>query len=366
MRKYFLILCLLISAAGCTGKPSGGPPAPAQKAFPPVPVVSGKVLQKTIPVKLQAIGNVQAYSTVSVKAQIGGTVTHVHFREGQYVQQNELLFDIDARPYQVQLKQMEANLARDKAQAENARQQVLRYQQLVKSGYVAQADYDQVLATSQALEGTLLADEAAIENAKLQIEFCAIRSPIDGVTGSILLHEGNVVKANDINLVVINQVKPILISFTVPGQYLSDIKARMAMEKLKIEAASPGKENSPITGELNFIDNNVDLQTGTIQLKGVFKNQDKSLWPGQFVNVTLFLSRQDNALVVPTQAVQTGQAGQYVYVIKADLTVELRAVTVAKIVDDETVIAKGLNAGEEVVVDGQLRLVPGAKVQPRK
>jgi len=211
-----------------------------------------------------------------------------------------------------------------------------------------------------------LADEAAVENAKLQLEYCFIRSPIDGVTGNLLVHEGNLVKANDISLVVINQVRPVFVSFSVPGQNLPDIKKYRAVAPLKVEASTNDKDSRPAGGTLVFLDNTVDLQTGMIQLKGLFPNGEKSLWPGQFVNVDLFLSHLDNAVVVPTQAVQAGQTGQYLFVIKPDQTVESRAVTVSKGIDDESVIEKGLQAGEEVVTDGQVRLVPGAKVMVKK
>ncbi|MBI1824404.1 MAG: efflux RND transporter periplasmic adaptor subunit [Nitrospirae bacterium] len=363
----FLSLLFLLATSCSSPSTGSAPPKGAVKIVPaPVPVMSARAVQKSVPVKLHAIGNVQAYSTVTVKAMVGGTLTHVNFKEGQFVSKGELLFRLDSRPFEVQLRQMEANLARDKAQAENARQQAVRYKELVANGYVAKEQYDQIFANAQAEEATLLADESAVENAKLQLEYCYIQSPIDGVTGNLLVHEGNLVKANDVSLVVINQVRPVFVSFSVPGQNLPEIKKFMSKAPLKVEALPTDKESRPVTGELVFVDNMVDLQTGTIQLKGVFQNGTKSLWPGQFVNVDLFLSHLDDAVVVPTQAVQTGQFGQYLFVVKPDQTVESRTVTVSRVMEEESVIEKGIAPGEEVVIDGQSRLVPGSKVTVKK
>lgn len=362
----FFPLFLIFSSCSSSTTGSAPPKGAGKPVLPPVPVLSALAVQKSVPLKLHTIGNVQAYSTVTVKAQVGGTLMKVSFKEGQFVSNGELLFTLDPRPFQVQLKQMEANLTRDRAQAENARQQAKRYKDLVANGYVAQEQYEQIFANAEALEATLLADEAAVENAKLQLEYCFIRSPIDGVTGNLLVHEGNLVKANDISLVVINQIRPIFVSFSVPGQNLPDIKKYMAVAPLRVEASPTNKDSKPTDGALVFLDNTVDPQTGTIQLKGLFSNGEKSLWPGQFVNVDLFLSRLDHAVVVPSQAVQAGQVGQYLFVIKPDQTVESRQVTVFKSIDNESVIEKGLQAGEEVVTDGQVRLVPGAKVMVKK
>ncbi len=351
--------------SNCSHPTPGQPAGKGPMGAPPVPVVTGRALQKSIPVEIRAIGNGQAYSVVNVKAQVGGTLTRVSFKEGQFVKKGELLFTLDSRPFEVQLKQVEANLARDRAQAENARREAIRYKDLVTNGYVAQEQYEQIHANSETLDATVLADEAAIENAKLQLEYCFIRSSIDGITGNLLVHEGNVVKANDLSLVVINQVRPIFVSFSVPGQYLPDIRKYMASGRLKVEAVVPGTEASLAEGELAFVDNSVDLQTGTIQLKGLFLNQNKVLWPGQFINIKLTVTKQDNQVVVPSQAVQTGQAGPFIFVVKPDLTVEPRPVTVGKMTENETVIEKGIMPGDQVVTDGQLRLIPGSKVEIR-
>ncbi|MBI1819098.1 MAG: efflux RND transporter periplasmic adaptor subunit [Nitrospirae bacterium] len=366
MKKVFLVPIIFLIFSNCSNSTTGQPAGKGPKGgTPPVPVVTGRAIQKSVPVEIRAIGNGQAYSVVNVKAQVGGTLTRVSFKEGQFVKKGDLLFTLDSRPFEVQLKQVEANLARDRAQAENARREAIRYKELVTNGYVAQEQYEQIHANSETLDATVLADEAAVENAKLQLEYCFIRSSIDGITGNLLVHEGNVVKANDLSLVVINQVRPIFVSFSVPGQYLPDIRKYMASGSLKVEAAVPGKEASPAVGELAFVDNSVDLQTGTIQLKGLFFNQNKALWPGQFINVKLTVAKQDNRVVVPSQAVQTGQAGPFIFVVKPDLTVEPRPVTVGKIMENETVIEKGILPEDQVVTDGQLRLIPGSKVEIR-
>jgi multidrug efflux system membrane fusion protein len=365
MKKVFLVPIIFLIFSNCSNPTTGQPAGKGPKGAPPVPVVTGRAIQKSVPVEIRAIGNGQAYSVVNVKAQAGGTLTRVSFKEGQFVKKGDLLFTLDSRPFEVQLKQVEANLARDRAQAENARREAIRYKELVTNGYVAQEQYEQIRANAETLDATVLADEAAVENAKLQLEYCFIRSSIDGITGNLLVHEGNVVKANDLSLVVINQVRPIFVSFSVPGQYLPDIRKYMASGSLKVEAAVPGEEASPAEGELAFVDNSVDLQTGTIQLKGLFSNQNKALWPGQFINVKLTVAKQDNLVVVPSQAVQTGQAGPFIFVVKPDLTVEPRPVTVGKMMENETVIEKGILPGDQVVTDGQLRLIPGSKVEIR-
>jgi len=329
-----------------------------------MPVTVSTVIQKTVPVQLRAIGNVEAYSTVSVKSQIGGELIRIHFKEGQDVKKGDILFTIDPRPYEAALKQAEANLARDTAQLENARVDARRYGELVSKGYVAQQQYDQIQTNAAALEATVLADKAAVENAKLQLSYCFIHFPIDGRTGSLLSHQGDMIKANADNpMVVINQIQPIYVTFSIPEQHLQQIKRYMAEGKLKGEAIIPGDENSPVQGIVTFVDNTVDTSTGTIKLKGTFENKGKRLWPGQFINVVLTLTTQLDAIVVPSQAVQTGQQGLYVFVVKSDLTVESRPVVTGRNLDGEVVIEKGLEPGEQVVTDGQLRLVPGAKVE---
>jgi multidrug efflux system membrane fusion protein len=323
----------------------------------------GTTIQKTVPVQLRAIGNVQAYSTVSVKSKVGGEIVRVYFTEGQEVKKGELLFMIDPRPYEAALKQAEANLERNLALAKNAQGDVRRYEFLIQKGVVARQQYEKFRTDSDALEATVLADRAAVENAKIQLEYCSIKSSIDGRTGSLIVQQGNIIKAEDINLVVINQIIPIYVAFSIPEQFLPEIKKYMASGKLQVEAIVPMNEERPERGVITFIDNTVDINTGTIRLKGTFANREKKLWPGQFVNLVLTLTTEPNAIVVPSQAIQTGQEGQYVFVVKQDLTVESRPVVAGRTVNGETVVQKGLRADEKVVTDGQLRLYPGAKVE---
>lgn len=330
-----------------------------------VPVTVGQVAQKAIPLQLRAIGNVHAFSTVSIKSQVEGTLARVYFNEGQDVKKGDLLFQIDPRPFEAQLKQAEANLARNMAQAANAHLDERRFADLFKEGGVSQQQYEQARTNAAALDATLQWDRSAVANAKLQLGYASIRSPFDGRTGSLLVHQGNLVKANDADhpLVVINQVRPIYVAFSVPEQELPDIRKYMALGTLKVEAPIAGREGRPARGDLAFVDNAVDLTTGTIQLKAAFPNSDNALWPGQFVNVVLTLTTEANALVVPSQTIQTGQQGSYVYLVNTDLTVESRPVVVRRTYEDDVVVEKGLVAGERVVTDGQVRLFPGARVE---
>lgn len=350
-----------------------------------------RAVQKTVPVQLRVIGNVQAYSTVSVKSRIAGQLMRVHFKEGQDVRKGEPLFTIDPRPFEAALKQAEANLERDMAQVEqaeaniqrdmaqekNAQMEADRYKILFEKGVVAKEQYDKFRMDREVIEATvradraakanaeaaLVADRAAVENAKLQLSYCSIFSPMDGRTGSLIVQEGNMIKDNDVIMVVINQITPIYVAFSVPEENLAEIKKYMAEGKLKVEAVIPNEEAHPEEGIISFVDNTVDTATGTIRLKGNFANKEKRLWPGQFVRVVLTLTEEPNAIVVPSQAIQTGQEGQYVFVVKPDLTVESRPVVSGLTINNETVIQKGLNPGENVVTDGQLRLYPGAKVE---
>ena len=353
----FVLLHLAVFSSGCSNE------KPRKPASAPIPVIVGAATQKTVPVQLRAIGNVQAYSTVTVKSKVGGELVRVHFTEGQDVKKGDHIFTIDPRPYEAALKQAEANLERDLARARNAQEDARRYEFLIQKGVVARQQYEKFRTDADALEATVLADRAAVENAKIQLGYCSIHSPIDGRTGSLIVQQGNIIKAEDINLVVINQIIPIDVAFSIPEQFLSEIKKYMATGKLQVEALIPMNEARPEKGVITFIDNAVDSNTGTIRLKGTFANREKKLWPGQFVNVVLTLTTEPNAIVIPSQAVQTGQEGQYVFVVKQDLTVESRPVVAGRTVNNETVIQKGLKADEKVVTDGQLRLYPGAKVE---
>ena len=327
-----------------------------------VPVVVAKVTQRDMPVQVTAIGTVEAYSTVTVKSLVDGEIQKAYFREGQDVKKGDMLFSIDPRPFQVALHQAEANLARDEAQAQYAKNEARRYTQLQKEGIVSQIQHEQFTSNSQALDAAVRADQAAVENAKIKLSYCSIYSPINGRTGSLLVHPGNLVKTNDTSLVVINQVTPIYVDFSVPEQFLGQVKQHKARGRLRVLAYPSSDKSNASAGTLTFINNTVDSNTGTIELKGTFANGDRRLWPGQFVSVVLDLTVDRNATVVPSQAVQTGQTGQYVYVVKPDQTADLRPVTVGSTLSGFTIVDKGLNPGETVVTNGQLRLFPGAKV----
>jgi multidrug efflux system membrane fusion protein len=352
----------LVFLAACSPRETVSQGARVQTA----PVTVARVVQESVPVEVRAIGNVEAYSTVSVKAEVAAQVEQVLFREGQDVKKGDLLFTMDARPYQAALQQLEANQARDEAQLQNARAQDERYTRLFQEGIVSKDQYDTFHTNRDALAAAVQADKAAIEKAKVDLGYCSIRSPLDGRTGTLLIHPGNVVKDRDTVLVVINQIHPIYVTFAVPEQDLPDIKRYQAAGPLRVEALIPEDKQGPVQGALSFVDNAVDTTTGTIKLKGTFENSDNRLWPGQFVNVVLKLTSQANALVVPSQAVQTGQSGQYVFVIKPNMTAESRPVVTGSTIAGETVIEQGLQAGETVVTDGQLRLAPGTRVELKK
>ena len=333
------------------------------KAAPAIPISVATVALQTVAMRIQAIGNVEAYSTVALKARVDGQIVEVNFKEGQEVRKGSVLFKIDSRPFEATLRQAEANLMRDTAQKEQARSQERRYQELLQKNFVSKEAYAQIRTNADTAEAVALGSTAAVENAKLQLEYCTIRSPIDGFVGKVMLQIGNMVKANDTNsLVIINQVRPIYVNFAVPEQQLSAIRGHMAKGQLSVEALPPNSGNAATTGTLSFVDNAVDTTTGTIKLKALFPNKDNALWPGQFVSTSLKLYDQKDALVVPTQAVQTGPQGQYVYVVKPDMTIEMRKIEVDRNDSADAIIAKGLQKGEQVVVKGQLRLAPGAKV----
>jgi multidrug efflux system membrane fusion protein len=346
----------LAAVASCSRKP----PPPVAEA---VPVRVGTVQQKAVPVEIRNIGTVQPFTAVSVKALVSGEIVQVHFREGQDVRRGDLLFSIDPRQYQAALAQAEAALARDKAMWANADTDVKRYEDLVKKDYVTRQQYDSVKANAEATQATVRADQAAVERARLDLSYCSIRSPIAGRTGSVMVQLGNIVKPNDITLVTINQVAPIYVTVAVPERDLPEIRQRLAQNRLTVTAENTVNGKSLAQGDLTFIDNAVDRATGTILLKATFANENNALWPGEFVNAVLTLTTEQNAIVAPVGAVQNGQQGSYVYVVKPDNTVESRPVTPGRLIADGTVIQKGLSPGERVVTDGQLRLQPGSKVE---
>ncbi len=330
-----------------------------------IPVAVTPALQLSVPVRQQAIGNVEPFSSVAVKARVDGQLVAVNFREGQEVKRGDVLFRIDARPFESALRQAEANALRDAAARDQARSQERRYQELLEKNFVSKEAYAQIATNAQVAEATAKASQAALENARLNLAYCTISSPIEGYTGKLLVQGGNLVKANDANpLVVLNQVKPIYVSFAVPEQALGEIRARLAAGPLVVEALPAGEARILAAGRLVFVDNAVDPTTGTIRLRGEFANTDKALWPGQFVNVSLRLREQPDAIVVPARALQTGPAGQYVYVVKPDMIAELRAVTVER-TEGEQAVVKGIARDERVVTRGALRLAPGARVEIR-
>ncbi len=346
MKKITSILASVLAAAILTGGCSGG----AQKRAAVAPVLVAKAITTNVPVQIQPppVGHVMPISTVTIHSQIGGILEQVHFQEGSEVESNALLFTIDPRP-------MQAALARDQAQLENATAQFNRDQKLLEAKIESQDQFDISKASRDTLAATVQSDE-------LNLSFTEIRAPFDGVTGSLQFHEGNVVKAPDDTLLTINQIHPIYVQFGVPEQYLPEIRQEMRAHPLKVSTAFDNMNVPPPQGELTFVDNSVDPTTGMIQLKATFPNEDNALWPGQFVTLTLTLSELTNIVVVPSQAVQTGQTGQFIYIVKSDQTVEERPVTIGLTYDGKTVIVHGLKAGETVVTDGQLRLSPGAAV----
>ena len=349
----------VLTAADCAKKDARG----AVKES--VPVSVGTAARQDVPLELRAIGHVEPSSTVSLKARVGGEVTKVGFKEGEDVTKGQLLFQIDSRPYEAMLAQARAQLERDRATAEWSENQVKRFADLVQKDYVTKELYDTTRSAAAASLATVKADEAAVENARLQLSYCTVTAPISARAGSVLVYPGNQVKGNDDKpLVVLNQVQPVFVSFAVPESSLAAIRRHSRPgQRLSVAASPSGNSGAAQTGELTFWDNAVDMTTGTILLKATFSNRNEALWPGEYVDVVLTLATEAGAIVVPSEAVQTGQAGQYVYVVKNDLTVESRPVTVSRTHGALAVVANGLQAGERVVTDGQLRLAPGSKVE---
>jgi len=346
-----------VAIGGCTTKTAHTAPNFT------VPVTVAKAELKTVPIDLTAIGAADAYTSVSIKAQVNAVLEEVHIKEGQFVKKGDLLFTLDARPFDAALAQAEASLARDKAQAELTQVQAQRYEQLYKAGVAPKEQLDQMEANAAAQQAAVRADEAAVQSAQLQLDYCKIYAPTDGRTGALQVFPGNIVKQNDVPvLIVINQLSPIYIGFSIPEQYLASVEDFMKRGRLSVQA-TPYGDTKPETGFLTFVDNAVDTTTGTIKLKATFENADNRLWPGQFSNVLLRLAADENATVVPSQAVQTGQRGDFVYVVKSDSTVEQRVVKVGRSVGSDSMILSGVQAGETVVMDGQLRLIPGMRVQ---
>jgi multidrug efflux system membrane fusion protein len=328
-----------------------------------VPVTTGQVVEKSMPIGIDGIGTVIAASTVAVHAQITGIMTSVNFIEGQDVQQGQVLLTLDKRPLEAALQQAQATLDRDQAQVGNARAQAERYRDLRKRGIATQEQVDQIVSNLAALEATVAADQAAVDSAKVQLDYATITSPIAGRTGLLQVHVGNLVRANDTQpIVTINKITPVYVSFSIPEAQLPELKRYMARGLLTVTAQPPDESEPPSTGRITFVDNAVDPTTGQIKVKGTFPNEDLRLWPGQFENVHVTLSAEPHAITAPSAAIQNGQQGMYAYVVKPDQTVELRPVTVSRTRGTDSVIASGLKPGETVVTDGHLRLVAGTRI----
>jgi multidrug efflux system membrane fusion protein len=361
-KSLFVTLVASVALAGCSKDETK---AAASAPPPGVPVSVATVVQKDMPVVIRAIGNVEAIEKVEIKSQITGQVVAVHFKEGDDVKKGQLLFEMDPRQPKADLARAEGTLLRDQAQAKNARSQAERYARLLKEGVVSAQEFDRFTSEADAAEAAVAADKAAVEQAKLQLTYTSIYAPVSGRTGNLMIKLGNIIKANEPAMVMINQISPIAVTFSIPEQQLSDVK-RYMNAGLRVEALLPGTDQTPLRGELKFIDNAVDPATGTIKLKGDFANADRKLWPGQFVDIQLTLTTTTNALVVPTQAVQTGQQGQYVFIIKPDMTADMRPVVVQRTMGSDTVVQSGVQPGDRVVTDGHLRLQKGAKVEVKQ
>jgi membrane fusion protein, multidrug efflux system len=396
MLRFASLVCLPLVAVACSsssnapaGAAAGAGGRGGRGAGGPVPVVTAKVEQRAVPVTIPAVGTVEAISTVQIRAQVTGQLGAIHFTEGQEVRKGQPLFSLDPRSFQAALQQAQAVLARDTATLQNTLAQQARLDSLFQRGIISRDQVDTQRATAAAQTATVDADKAAVETARLNVQYAEITAPADGRTGSLGAHVGDLVRANDtMPMVVINQLSPVYVTFSVPGRFLDDIRRFQAQKPLAVTAIPSGTAApaampaaavagaapaatpppagmEPARGAVSFIDNAVDPTTGTIKLKGTFQNGDHRLWPGAFVQVTLTLTSDPNALVVPATAVQASQDGQFIYVVKADRTVEMRPVTVDRQQGDQIVIAKGVSNGETVVTDGQLRLVPGARIAER-
>ena len=383
MRKSFVVrgpsallaLTFITVLAACASQPApdsgaAGAGRGGGRGDSAIPVTIAQVVEKTVPLEVTTVGSGEPDTTVEVRAQINGQLTDVHFTEGADVTAGQLLFSIDARPFETAVKQAEAVLARDTTTAKNLEATRVRHAGLLKGGLMAQADYDATATTAAAAAAALDADRALLENSKLQLQYTRIVAPMAGRTGALLVHPGALVRSNDTAaLVVINRLSPIRVSFAVPSQYLSQIRSGQAKSPLVVRARPQGTAGAgsgiESTGALTFVDNTVDASTDTIKLKATFANQQRQLWPGQIVEVTLRLSEELKAVVVPATAIQNGQQGQFVFVVKEDKTVAVRPVKVSRTRGEDAIVSSGLQMGETVVTDGQLRLLPGSRIAPK-
>jgi multidrug efflux system membrane fusion protein len=367
--KVFAAGSLLVVAAAIVvvvyfARDGGANERRAPRSAPAVAVTVATAERRDVPVNLRAIGNVEAFASVAVRARVDGQIMAVEFTEGREVRKGAVLFRIDPRPYEAALRQAQANAMRDAAARDQARSQDKRYQELLAKNFVSKEAYAQIATNAATAEATARASQAALENARLNLEYCTIRAPLDGFPGKVLLQAGNMVRASDANpLVVINQVRPVYVNFAVPEQALPEIRRHQAAAPLSAEALDAATGAAIAIGRLVFVDNAVDPATGTIRLRAQFTNADAALWPGQFVNLRLNLYRQTGAVVVPAQAVQNGPDGQYVYLVGADMTAQVRRIGIQRTEGEIAVVADGLAGGELVVTKGQLRLGPNVKVQ---
>jgi membrane fusion protein, multidrug efflux system len=356
-----LFVAISVTLPACSGADAEAPGASPSAAA--VPITVDRVVEKEMPLEVRVVGAVEAFSTVAVRAQVTGELKAVNFRQGEDVQAGQVLFTLDHRPLEAALHQAEANLERDTAQSANAKVIAQRMEDLVERGVGTREQRDTARTTAAALDAVVGANRAAVENAKVQLQYATIRAPISGRTGALMVNAGNLVRANDqLPLVVINQVTPIYVSFGIPETLLPDLRRYMAAGTLVVEATPPNEAVTPAVGHITFVDNAVDQTTGTIRIKATFPNENRRLWPGQFVNVSVRLATDAKAIVVPAVAVQAGPEGQYVYVVKNDQTVEMRPVIVARTAGRETILKSGVKPGETIVTDGQLRLVPGSRI----
>ena len=353
----FALFLVCIVLTGCSKKTE------IPKGRPPALVITALASQQNVPVLIKAIGNIEASESVAIRCQINGELTKVAFREGQDVQKGALLFLLDPRTLQAAQAKAEASLARNRTILDNARKDYERYSKLAKEGIVTQEQAEGFRTKAESAAADVAADQSAVESARTQLSFCTITAPIGGRLGALAINRGNVVKANDTVLVTINKLSPIYASFTISEKDLTAVKRQMAAGRMSVDAEVPGVPGLRETGVVTFIDNRIDSATGTIRIKASFENAKKLLWPGQFVNLSITLAVLNNAVVVPSQAVQTGQKGQFVFVVTKDGTAEVRQIVTGPVLQGMTVIEKGLLTGEQVVIDGQMRVIPGGKVE---
>ncbi len=353
------MLLLLILIPGCSPKKE----EKKSKAQPPALVATTTARLGDVPIEIKTFGTMEPSQSVTIKSMQSGELTRVAFREGDEVAEGALLFAIDPRPHAAALNKALASQARNRVIRDNARKDHARYSRLVKAGIVTQEQAEAYRTRAETAEADLAADQALVESAQTQLSYCTIRSPISGRLGALAVDRGNVVKANDTTLVTINKLTPIRATFTIPEQQLSVVKERLTHQALLVRAEIPGSVGVAEEGQVSFLDNAVDPATGTIRLKAEFANREKRLWPGQYCTLTMTLEVRKGAVVVPTQALQTGQTGQFLFVVKPDHTAEVRQVVPGPVHEGDTVIDQGLAAGEEVVIDGQMRVVPGDKVE---